>query len=72
MKSYDNYNEKTGMKCDESGIKPAKSLITQEEMKTIYKYPLTFIVLRLPYDRLKRCIAKTPAINYTIISQEIN
>lgn len=41
-------------------------------MRTIFKYPLTFIVLRLPCDRLKRCIAKTPAVNYTIISQEIN
>ena len=41
-------------------------------MRTIYKYPLTFVVLRLPYDRLKRCIAKTPAIDYTVISQEVN
>lgn len=41
-------------------------------MRTIYKYPLTFVVLHLPYERLKRCIAKTPAIDYTIISQEVN
>lgn len=46
--------------------------MTQEDMRTIYKYPLQFIVIRIPYDRLKRCIAKTPAVSYTIISQEVN